>query len=73
MKKTLSSLPIRNGTSDLYAADRIPDTKLFSELRAEGGRFHLHALRKGAPTRPEARALPVDKFMLSPDRLVMQR
>ncbi|XP_045112905.1 uncharacterized protein LOC123505537 [Portunus trituberculatus] len=62
MKRTLSSLPIRNGTSDLYAADQIPDTKLFSELRAEGGRFHLHALRKGRPTKPEARALPLQCF-----------
>lgn len=62
MKKTLSSLPIRNGTSDLYAADRIPDTKLFSELRAEGGRFHLHALRNGTPARPEAHALPLQCF-----------
>ncbi|XP_063864472.1 uncharacterized protein LOC135102838 [Scylla paramamosain] len=62
MKRTLSSLPIRNGTSDMYAADQIPDTKLFSELRAEGGRFHLHALRKDRPTRPEARALPLQCF-----------
>lgn len=60
LKRTLESLEIdENGKSGMYVVDKLLGSELCSELRVEGGRFHLHALRKGQATSQAFRALPV--------------
>ena len=67
MKRTLKLTQAENGISEIYATGKTSDGELFSELRADGEKFHIHALRKGKPNKHGARALPVHIFMHSLD------
>lgn len=66
MKRILESLQVdENGNSGMYVVDKLLGSQLCSELRVEGGRFHLHALRKGQAKSQPFQALPVCMYLHS--------
>lgn len=59
MRRTLGSLQVEKGMTTMVAVDKHLGAEMCSELKVDGGRFHLHALRKSNATSQALHVLPV--------------